>query len=69
MSAQILVREEGCTTLAQLAGVAVGYSDEGVLVVEDVALERLGPNERHRVARELRQLADQIVPPERSLLH
>lgn len=53
MAAQILVREEGCTTLAQLAGVAVG----------SVSLPC------PRSARELRQLADQIVPPERSLLH
>jgi hypothetical protein len=67
--AQILVREEGCVTLAQLAGVAVGYSDEGVLVVEDVALEQLNELERGRVAQELRRLAALLSPRRVSRVH
>lgn len=56
-------------TLAQLAGVAVGYSDEGVLVVEDVALEQLNELERGRVAQELRRLAALLSPRRVSRVH
>lgn len=61
MTAKITVREGGGKT--SIAGVAVGYSDEGVLVVQDVALDRLAQTERRRIAAELRQLADRLDKP------
>lgn len=62
MGAKIIVREEGCHNEAAIAGVAVGYNDHGILVVEDVALDRLSRPERKRIAHELRQLAKQLDP-------
>jgi hypothetical protein len=62
MTAKITVREGGGGKTS-IAGVAVGYSDDGVLIVQDVALDRLAQTERRRIAAELRQLADRLDKP------
>lgn len=47
--AKIIVQEEGCARASEIAGVAAGYNDSGVLIVEDVGLDQLGAAARRRL--------------------
>jgi len=57
---RIIVQEEGCGHASEIAGVAAGYNDSGVLVVEDVGLDRLGAPARRRLVGELRKIVARL---------
>lgn len=57
MGATILVGEEGQAAVDKIAGIAVGYDDEGALRIEQASLDSLNRAELGRLASELRLLA------------